>query len=74
MLKSISLRELVRKLRLLGFAGPYSGGKHLFMVRDALKLRVPNPHKGDISKSLLAEILRQGGISRELWNRINDKK
>lgn len=50
------------------FSGPYSGGRHLFMIRGTLKLRVPNPHKGEISKGLLAEILRQAGISKDEWN------
>ncbi|MDO8594820.1 MAG: type II toxin-antitoxin system HicA family toxin [bacterium] len=68
MLKSISLRELIRKLRMSDFSGPYSGGRHLFMIRGTLKLRVPNPHKGEISKGLLAEILRQAGISKDEWN------
>lgn len=70
MLRNISLRDLVRCLRTLGFDGPYSGGRHLFMIKDGLKLRIPNPHKGDISKHLLAEILRQGGISKTEWNRL----
>jgi len=32
-----------------------------------LKLRVPNPHEGDISVSLLKEILRQAEISEDEW-------
>ena len=68
MLEPISLRKLVKKFRVLGFDGPYSGGRHLFMVKRTLKVRIPNPHKGDISKALLAEILRQAGISRNDWN------
>ncbi|MEK7649124.1 MAG: type II toxin-antitoxin system HicA family toxin, partial [Patescibacteria group bacterium] len=47
---------------------PFSGGRHLFMVKGSLKLRIPNPHGSDISKALLSEILRQAGISREEWN------
>lgn len=70
MLKSVTLRELVRKLRVLGFEGPYSGGRHFFMMREKLKLRIPNSHRGEISRGLLAEILRQGGISRDEWNSI----
>jgi len=38
------------------------------MIKDNLKLRIPNPHNGDISKGLLSEILRQGGISLNDWN------
>ncbi len=66
--KNLSHRELLKKLRTLGFDGPYSGGRHLFMVHDDFKLRIPNPHKGDISRGLLSEILRQAGISSTKWN------
>ena len=59
----ISWRKLVQKFRNLGFDGPYSGGRHLFMVKGEMKLGIPNPHRGDISKHLVAEILRQAGIS-----------
>lgn len=38
------------------------------MVKGELKVRVPNPHKaGEVSESLLHEILRQAGISKEEW-------
>lgn len=66
--KNISLRKLVQKFNRLGFDGPYSGGRHLFMAKGELKVRIPNPHKGDISRHLLAEILRQVGISSKEWN------
>ena len=68
--KPISLRDLLRNLRSFGFDGPYSGGKHMFMVRGQQKLRVPNPHKGDISPSLLSEILKQGNISKKEWEQL----
>ncbi|MBD2447232.1 type II toxin-antitoxin system HicA family toxin [Nostoc sp. FACHB-152] len=63
----INRRDLIRCLRDLGFDGPYSGGKHQYMVRDELKLTIPNPHSGDISQSLLNRILRQANITREEW-------
>ncbi len=65
--KNISWRKLVQKFRELGFDGPYSGGRHLFMAKGELKIRIPNPHRGDISKYLLAEILRQAEISNDEW-------
>lgn len=65
--KNISWKKLIQKLHCLGFDGPYSGGRHLFMVKGELKIRVPNPHRGDISKYLLIEILRQAGISKDEW-------
>jgi predicted RNA binding protein YcfA (HicA-like mRNA interferase family) len=61
--------DLIRALRALGFDGPYSGGKHQFMVRGDVTLRIPNPHQGDISKDLLARILRQGRIDRTDWEK-----
>jgi len=64
----INRRELIKRLKALGFSGPYSGGRHSFMKRGPLKLRVPNPHVGDISIPLLKEILRQAGISEDEWN------
>ncbi|MFH1098361.1 MAG: type II toxin-antitoxin system HicA family toxin [Candidatus Uhrbacteria bacterium] len=70
MLRPISWRELVRRLRVLGFSGPFWGTKHPFMVRGNLKLHIPRDHGSDIGAPLLAEILRQAGISRNDWNRV----
>ena len=68
----IHRRELIRELKKLGFSGPFACGKHKFMVREAdqLRLFVPNPHKGEISRPLLGEILREAGISRAEWERL----
>ena len=68
--KPISAKKLIKNLHSLGFSGPYSGGRHMFMIKGNLKLHVPNPHKGDISKYLLSEILRQAGISPSEWNKL----
>jgi len=65
----ISRTDLVRALRALGFQGPFSGGRHEFMVRGDVTLRIPNPHVGDIGKDLLARILRQGRIDRAEWQK-----
>ncbi len=67
----IKRRELVKKFRMLGYGGPYSGGRHQFMVKGDLKIRIPNPHgAGDISDALLRQILQQAGISRADWDRL----
>jgi predicted RNA binding protein YcfA (HicA-like mRNA interferase family) len=66
----IKRSDLVRALKRLGFDGPYAGGRHEFMVRGSLRLRIPNPHQGDISKGLLAEILRQADVSRDDWENL----
>ena len=63
----IQRKDLVRYLRQLGFVGPYSGGKHQFMIKGDITLRLPNPHQSDIGKELLARILRQARIDRNVW-------
>ena len=66
-LTPISFSEFVRKLKTLGFEGPYSGGKHLYMLKGDLRLTIPNPHKQKIGVDLIMRILRQAGIKREEW-------
>ncbi len=68
----IRRKDLIRFLKELGFSGPFSGGKHEFMVResDRLRLTIPNPHSGEIGKALLAEILREANISRHEWEKL----
>ena len=68
--KNISWRKLVQKFRIFGFDGPYSGGRHLFMVKGKLKVRIPNPHHKDISRYLVAEILRQANILFKEWDEV----
>jgi predicted RNA binding protein YcfA (HicA-like mRNA interferase family) len=65
----ISRKELIRSLRQFGFEGPYSGGRHQFMIKGNLTIRVPNPHQADIGKELLTRILRQAGITKEEWEK-----
>ena len=66
-LKPVSWRELIQKLKILGFEGPYQGGKHPYMVRGNMVLTIPNIHRGEISVDLVLRLLRQGGISRQEW-------
>ena len=68
-MKEVSRKELIRKFRSLGFAGPYSGGKHQFMLKGSKKVRIPNPHGQDIKTGLLKEILYQAGILVEEWDK-----
>ncbi len=68
-LKPVSRRELVSKLKALGFSGPFSGGKHEWMRRGTLRVTIPNPHGGSIDPGLVRRILREAGIEIEEWNR-----
>jgi len=66
-LRPVSRRELVARLKALGFSGPYTGGRHQFMVRGSIRLVLPNPRRGEIGVDLLKRILRQAGIEEEEW-------
>lgn len=66
----IKRRELIQALRRAGFEGPYAGGKHQYMVRGEVRLTLPNPHRQEIGRDLLARILNQAGLSREEWEQL----
>jgi predicted RNA binding protein YcfA (HicA-like mRNA interferase family) len=48
----------------------YAGGKHEFLVKGELRLVIPNLHQGEISRELLARILRQANLSRSEWEKL----
>ena len=66
-LAPVTRSELVRRLRTLGFDGPYAGGRHPQMQREDVTVIIPNRHEGDIGIGLLTRLLRQAGVSREEW-------
>ena len=67
--KSTSRKEIVRKFRALGWDGPIQRSKYQFMVKGKRKQKIPNPHRGEqYGVALLADILRQAGISHDEWN------
>lgn len=62
--------DLIHYLKMFEFEGPYSGGKHQFMICKDRTLRIPNPHEGDIGKELLSRILKQAGIEQSVWEKL----
>ena len=66
----VSRKDLIAGFRALGFDGPRRGGKHDYMERGNTKVRLPNPHAGDVSTGLLSRLLRQAGISKSDWESI----
>ena len=69
--KPISSRELIRRMRALGWEGPFSGGPHMSMVNHAGRpISTPNPHKGDIDWSLTKRILKQADIDPNDWDKL----
>lgn len=69
-LTPISRSDLIRRLKAFGWVGPYSGGRHQYMVKGLMQLTIPNPHGGrEIGVNLLKIVLDEAGISREAWLR-----
>jgi len=62
-------REVIQKLQHLGYAGPFGGGKHIFMRHPTTRLKIPVPmHQGrDMPVGTLRAILRQASISVDEW-------
>jgi predicted RNA binding protein YcfA (HicA-like mRNA interferase family) len=62
--------EIVRRLRRLGFDGPFGGGSHPWMQRGKQKVTVPNPHGSVISGALIQRMLRRAGLTAEEWEAV----
>ena len=69
-IKPIKHKELIHFLRKFNFSGPFSGGKHQFMIKGDLRIRIPNPHKRDIGKNLLKLILKEADIDISEWEKL----
>lgn len=57
---------MIAAFKALGWEGPFSGGKHLYMTKGEKTQTIPNPH-GDIGVGLISSVLKQAGISKEEW-------
>jgi len=58
-------RILIKKLRELGFFGPYSATRHEYMKRNGEKIFIPNPHGKDIGLPIIKKIIGQLKISNQ---------
>jgi len=65
MLNPVSRRILIKKLRKLGFKGPYPATRHEYMKQSSQKIFIPNPHGKNIGIPLLKRIIKQVGISEK---------
>lgn len=67
--------DFVRRLRQLGFTGPYSGTKHQFMLFEQHRLAIPT--NAEYSVSQLRMMMREveSIVGREItadeWNRLS---
>ncbi len=59
---------MVRRFHLLGWTGPFPGGKHPTMRREGHSVTIPNPHQGDIDWSLMKRVLQEANIEADEWN------
>lgn len=67
-------REFIRKLRKLGFEGPFVGTRHHFMVYDENRLAIPSNREYSIPqlKMMLreAEAILKRKIPLDEWNKL----
>lgn len=61
----IKPKELIRKLKFLGFIQDHITGSHIILYHPVTKRRAVIPfHLQDIPKGTLSSILRESGITR----------
>ena len=67
-------REFLRRLRALGFDGPFSGARHQFLVYEQHRLAIPSNPEYSVSqlRIMLREVEEILGreITVEEWNRL----
>lgn len=54
----IKRRKLIRYLHQLGWQGPIPGGRHEQMTNGSRALIIPNPHNGDLDRTMLLDLLQ----------------
>lgn len=68
--------EFIRRLRRLGFEGPYSGSRHQFLVLENHRLTVPSNSEYSVPqlRMMLREVAEILGreIESDEWNKLND--
>ncbi len=67
-------REFIQKLRRLGFAGPYAGTRHQFMVFQQCRLAIPSNSEYSVPQLRLilgeVEAIINRDLTMEEWNRV----
>lgn len=67
-------RDFIRRLRKLGFDGPYSGTRHQFMVYRQHRLAIPSNAEYSVSQLRMmireAEEIIGGEITVDEWNKL----
>ena len=68
--KPIKRRELIRRMRLLGWEGPFPGKRHGAMRKGSHTVPVPNPHGSDLDWAVVKRILKQAEINPDEWDKL----
>ena len=67
-------RDFIRRLRKLGFDGPYSGTRHQFMVYRQHRLAIPSNTEYSVTQLRMmireAEEIIGGEITVDEWNKL----
>lgn len=67
-------RKFIKRLRLLGFDGPFSGTRHQFMLRENHRLAIPSNSEYSVPqlRFMLKEVegILQREISPDEWNNL----
>jgi predicted RNA binding protein YcfA (HicA-like mRNA interferase family) len=68
-LTPLKSRQVIEKLRALGYEGPIAGGRHSRMVHRKTGKIIPIPIHGgkDVSVGLIRAIIRDLGITPDEW-------
>jgi predicted RNA binding protein YcfA (HicA-like mRNA interferase family) len=71
-LTPIPAREVLRKLRRLGYEGPFGGGKHAVMrnPETGVKISVPIHAARDLPLGTPRAIVKAAGVSVEEWEQL----
>ena len=67
-------RDFVRRIRKLGFDGPYSGSRHQFMIYEQHRLTIPSNAQYSVPQLRMmireAEEILTHKITAQEWNRL----
>lgn len=68
-------RDFIRKVRLLGFDGPYSGTRHRFMVFEKYRLSIPSNDEYSVPQLRMTvnevEAILGRSITVDEWNNLS---
>ena len=72
--RPLKRRQFIRKLRALGFSGPYSGTRHQFMVFGSYRQTIPGDSEYSVAQVRMLvrqiEAILQRSISLEEWEEL----